>query len=163
VPFVWAKNNHDGGFVRFSLVPIRDRQNKAAHNRFAFRYACFDSGIHKCREDRCGSDNDGEAYKTKVQIPTTHPDGDYILGFSWYGGTTRNMYGFGDYWSCAHVKIRGGPMTRTYQPRFIPGEGVGGKSMCSSSVGRLGECPREPCSKHYERERVPSQFANGRK
>lgn len=163
VPLVWARNGHTGGFVRFSLVPRSSRMSKGAHNRMAFRYACFESGVHKCREDRCGTDRNGNAYRTMAQIPTTHPDGEYVLGFAWYGGTTANRYGFGDYYSCANVIIRGGPMTSKYTPKFIPGEGTGGKKTCSSATKRLGECAREPCRKHYERDVIPLEFSNGRR
>jgi len=161
VTMVWARNNHKGGFVRFSLVPKNMRMSKQAHNRLTFRWACYNSDRHECHGSECGTDS--EAYRTKVEIPSSFPDGEYILGWAWFGGTVQKKSKFGDYYSCSSVVIRGGPLKRSYMPKFIPGENLGGATNCSASTNRPGKCIREPCDGLVERGMVPYRFSDGRK
>lgn len=163
----WAKNNHRGGFIRLSMVPIKDRMSHAAHSRMAFRYACFASDPVPCSYNHCGTDEERLMYRTTVQIPTVYPDGLYVLGWAWFGGAVRKSSFFGDYWSCSEVLITGGPRTDTYDPLFRPGENRNRVSRekpqsCYSGVDRLGTCKREPCEKHNASFMKPSFFANGR-
>lgn len=66
----WHKNNHDGGFVRLTLVPLDMMMSKQAHSDYAFWYGCYDEGKHQCQnrndEWECGSDGDGLAFQTYV-------------------------------------------------------------------------------------------------
>jgi len=162
VSMVWARNNHQGGFVRFSLVPKRDRMRKKVHDRMTFRYACFDSDIHKCKAAECGTDKESRAQRTNVEIPTCYPDGEYILGWAWYGGTLGTKSIYGDYYGCSSVVIRGGPTTSSYKPKFVPGENLDGSTTCPAATNRLGQCPREPCDGHVRKDRLPYQFDENR-
>ena len=146
VSFSWARNTHIGGFVRFALVPIKDRMRKDAHEKYSFHYTCYDSGKHKCPngkgdvKERCGTDR--YINGAQARIPEVYPDGKYILGWSWFGGVENKKAWFGDYWSCAHVEIRGGPFKSRFKPKFIV---ESGKEGCYAGVNKLGKCPVEPC------------------
>lgn len=107
----WTKNNHNNGFVRFTLVPVSQRMNKGVHDKFAFHYSCWEAGEIGCEHgDECGTDENRLRYQTEVEIPRIFPDGEYILGWSWYGGTMyrdgSEKAEFGDYWSCSNIQIR---------------------------------------------------------
>ncbi len=104
----WTKNNHNSGFVRFTLVPKALRMNKAAHDMFAFRYSCWEAGEISCEPGtNCGTDETKKRFQTEVEIPRVFPNGEYVLGWTWYGGTQyRHLNGkegpmseLGDYWS----------------------------------------------------------------
>lgn len=88
----------------------------------------------------------------------------------WYGGARlgRNVLYFSPYWSCARVRIRGGPKSGTFPRRFEPGKLAlplpiktkqrGG--MCLSGVDRLGRCDRWPntCKYNAVQWRRPIEF-----
>lgn len=40
----WTRNNHFGGFSRFTLVPKSQRMVKHVHDRFAFHFSCWEAG-----------------------------------------------------------------------------------------------------------------------
>lgn len=168
VSMVWTRNNHVGGFVRFTLVPEKDRMNATAHALFSFRHACFEADGHQCtldtsKERRCGTDK--ILYRADVQIPTIFPDGKYVLGWSWYGGLAGGKSYFSDYRSCSNVQISGGPLTDSYKPVFKPGKRVPGNNpknpTCNSSVNRIGVCAKEPCLNIQGRRMKPAAFGNG--
>jgi hypothetical protein len=175
----WGKNNHFNGFVRFTLVPKSQRMDFGSHDKFAFRYACWEAGSTPCSPgEYCGTDLQGIKYTADVQIPSVYPDGDYVLGWSWYGGTRyynneemqkngisaqpghRSEYG--DYYSCANIKIQGGaPVESQYTPVFYPAQ-AGRDGTCASAVSALGVCPVEPCTPKYPvADMVPEPF-NGK-
>lgn len=163
---VWPRNNHEGGFVRFTMVPHSDRMNPSAHTRMVFHYACFESDRVPCEYSYCGTDSKNTVFQTSVTIPSIYPDGLYVLGWAWFGGIVNRESYFGDYWSCSFIKIRGGaPLQETYQPVFIPGKknkGAGGvgTSSCRSAVNNVGICVTEPCLGHTPSFVVPSSFEN---
>lgn len=142
--------------MRFSLVPTHLRMDKQAHNKLAFRYSCFESGKHVCEFESCGTDV--WLYKTDVQIPTSHPDGDYVLSWAWFGGLSVQKSYFGDYFSCTFVRISGGELTSSYTPVFDPGEKTRHNNNCQSSVDRLGTCNMEPCLGYPEMKMQPYPF-----
>jgi hypothetical protein len=174
----WTKNNHQSGFVRFTLVPKSQRMSKEIHENFAFHHACWEAGEIGCENgDFCGTDEKRRRYQTEVEIPSVFPDGEYILGWAWYGGTMyrdgSEKAEFGDYWSCANVEIRGkiaadgkwyddSSLVPEYRPVFIPGMNDKSLNKCKSSVNRLGVCATEPCYGRYEASwQVPAGFENG--
>lgn len=159
VTVVWPRNNHRGGFVRFSLVPRILRMSKTAHDKLAFRYSCFEADQFDCEEDHCGTGK--SLYRTDLQIPTSFEDGEYVLSWAWFGGLAGNKSFFGDYYSCAHVKLSGGPISHNYQPLFIPGKRTVYTSECRSSVDRLGICAQEPCTNLTEKRMKPFPFRQG--
>lgn len=90
VTFYYHKNNHGpAGFTRWSLVPAAKWRSVKAHQRFAFWWNCWGSGFHTCRKGTCGSDRRKKAWATKVIIPTSIPDGNYVLGFGTLGAIAR--------------------------------------------------------------------------
>lgn len=147
--------------MRLSLVPVDAMMDKGVHERLAFHYSCMNSGLHRCENrsyDVCGNDAAGLAWQGNAAVPTTHDDGVYVLGWSWYGGGDfRGRSFFGDYYSCSFVRVRGGKtVTETYTARFASGNGV-----CVSAVDRLGVCESEPCRVGRTAPMPPREFADG--
>lgn len=159
VDMVWTRNNHVGGFVRFSLVPNGMRMNRQAHSELAFRYSCFESGSHTCDiEEKQGCGTDTLLYQAKVEIPKCYPDGDYVLSWAWFGGLSMGSSLFGDYYSCSFVQIQGGEKKDKCEPRFQPGENTRKPDSCYSSVGAVGICEKEPCLGRKGKAIKPSAF-----
>eukprot|EP00178_Gracilaria_changii_P027930 TRINITY_DN9328_c0_g1_i1.p2 TRINITY_DN9328_c0_g1~~TRINITY_DN9328_c0_g1_i1.p2 ORF type:complete len:378 (+),score=73.94 TRINITY_DN9328_c0_g1_i1:957-2090(+) len=185
----YTRNNHaPGGFIRLTLVTPAQMMDRDAHSRNAFHYSCWGARAmraapHELRNDRFGFSmvgSDGEQhrfakgyYAASVTIPTVLPDGNYVLGWAWYGGTggalrsanapqypSSQAY-FGDYYSCAFVRVRGGPRTRSYRARFVNDMSQFSRVGCMASADRPGPCAREPC---YQRAlfRAPAPFGDGR-
>lgn len=83
-----------GGFTRLTLVPKDKWTSKAAHAERAFWYSCWSAGREACSGadkdkasgGRCYDDGDGSRFGTTVTIPRVVPDGEYVLGYAWYGG-----------------------------------------------------------------------------
>lgn len=159
----WHLNTHNHGFVRLALVPVKDRMNLAAHNRGEFHVSCFDSNSKKCAEGEfCGTGT--KKGTTDFTVPAV-PDGDYILGWAWYGsygttgvGATMRKYLYGDYWSCSNIRIRGGvPVSKKRPFKFVPGTGA---KTCKSMTNKLGVCKIEPCPNAYGK-REPQELCAG--
>ncbi|OSX69554.1 hypothetical protein BU14_1399s0002, partial [Porphyra umbilicalis] len=130
-PFDYYRNNHSGGFMRLSLVPMKHRFSHKAHDRNAFLWTCWDVGLRDCPRRTphdCGTDRKGKRYRQWVRMPNVFPDGDYMLGYAWYGGGWRQ----GDYWSCARIRIRGGKLDKWHQPAFKTSGSRGGRCYSSS-------------------------------
>jgi hypothetical protein len=166
----WTKNNHQSGFVRFTLVPRSQRMDKNVHDKYAFHYACWEAGEINCQPNEfCSTDLSRKRYQTEVEIPHVFPDGKYTLGWSWYGGTSNYGNGpvaeYADYWSCANIIIAGSVDNRNVADSFVPVFKTGmanNRDTCLSAVNRLGICTREPCSARYPASyQKPAQFANG--
>lgn len=165
----WMKNNHRGGFARMSMVPVKSMWERTVHTLLAFYYTCWDSHIHNCGSgfESCGSDKNGEAMQTTVTIPTCLPDGDYVMGWVWYGGlhSNRKTGKFADYFSCAHVRISGGAaLTQTCTARFVNGNT--GESVrdgkCQSGSDQPGYCKEnDDCLSRPASFMVPRPFASG--
>lgn len=83
-----------GGFTRLTLVPKDQWTSKAAHAERAFWYSCWTAGRESCPASdkdqggggRCYDDQDGSRFGTLMTVPRIVPDGDYVLGYAWYGG-----------------------------------------------------------------------------
>lgn len=151
--FVYYKNNHRGGMFRLSLVPLKRRFSSWAHDKNAFLYSCWDAGMVNCpsrSSHACGTDQRGKRYQQWVRLPTVFPDGDYYLGYTWWGGSWQQ----GDYYSCARIRVRGGQLTASHQPAFTRSS-RGGK--CWSSATKIGQCRREPCFRKMA-WRTPAAF-----
>lgn len=156
LPVVYYRNNHKGGFLRLSLVPIDQAMNHTAHRVNAFRTSCWSHGRVWCGRGVCGNDRRRSRYKQAIKVPPVFPDGEYVLGFVWYGGG----YQQGDYYSCARVRVHGGVrLARTYRPVLTRTDKQG---RCLSSASAIGECAAEPCTrKQYLR--TPAEWADGRR
>lgn len=119
----WAKNNHVGGFVRLSFVPIDKTMDPAAHERLSFYYGCWEQGQHRCSQKQdCAADETNSALSRRITIPQYLPDGVYVFGFLWFGGV--NFEGtssqFSDYPSCSYVRIRGGKRLLRNNEKYVP-------------------------------------------
>lgn len=146
--------------------------NKAAHRRNAFHYSCFGARpVRATASDRklddfgfsiAGTDGKRSApgfYMSTITIPDVVPDGDYVFGWVWYGGTGGNVSNdwpykrepwwkgyFGDYWSCSFVKVEGGnPMRASYTPVFENDMKMFSDEGCMSANDAPGVCTKEPC------------------
>lgn len=184
----YQRNNHGpGGFVRHTLVRPEDMMKKDVHSRNAFSYSCFGAQPVQARGSELGEDkwgfslvgNDGKGgiepgyYVSEVTIPDVVPDGKYVFGWVWYGGTggpvTNGPYTqepsskgyFGDYWSCSYVEIRGGrPLASTYTPVFDNDMSEWSREGCMSANDAPEMCRSEPC-KVTATYRRPREFARG--
>lgn len=161
--FHYTKNNHEGGFMRLSIVPLDEKDRKDVHDLMAFYYGCWSSNRYNCDDKQyhthCGFDRDNLSYFVDVRIPPIYPDGVYVLGFTWYGGG-EGFGSFGDYYDCSYIRIRGGPMEDTYQAEFRPGPRF--EDGCQASVNELGVCLTEPCPQEFwSDKRIPREFENG--
>lgn len=156
MPIVYYRNNHKGGFLRLSLVPVDQAMNHTAHRVNAFRTSCWSHGRVWCGRGVCGNDRKRSRYKQMITIPPVFPDGEYVLGFVWYGGG----YQQGDYYSCARVRVHGGVRLRpTYRPVLTRTDKQG---RCLSTASAIGECAVEPCTRpQYLRQ--PAEWADGRR
>lgn len=86
----WARNNHEGGFVRWSIVPVGSMMDAVVHEQMAFQWGCWSAGRFACRpgahrnkyciDDALGKPV-GHAYEDHIRIPRVYPDGDYVLSF----------------------------------------------------------------------------------
>lgn len=189
VTIKYARNGvGPGGFIRLTLVPLDHMMDKAAHAANAFHYSCFGANPtaatrRDIRTDQFGFNIAGEdgtfhngpvmIYETHTTIPTVLPDGDYVLGWAWYGGIggtleenqpenpARSGF-FGDYWSCSFVRIRGGPLRSRYNPLFINDMKDVWPNGCYAASNRLGDCAIEPCRNVNGRFLRPSEFVMGR-
>jgi hypothetical protein len=99
----YNRNNHaPGGFIRLSLVPIDKLMDKDAHRKGAFHHSCWGAGVTVATPDEIATDPDGynmigtdgeqhssppAYYSADAIIPDVVPDGMYVFGWSWYGGT----------------------------------------------------------------------------
>ncbi len=147
----WHRDNHSNGFIRLTLVPAWDRMNKSEHDAHKFFYSCFDANRVKCdKKDYCGTGK----YISSIgfDVPAV-PDGDYVLGWSWFGSFSEKNgkvdYHFADYWSCTKVRIRGGiePRGERQTPGFASGTEHG---YCRGLGNRIGVCNVEPCPDAYK-------------
>lgn len=140
----WTRNNHEGGFVRWALVPVAQKDNKHAHEKFAFHWSCWNINRFQCspmeRQRDCQYDRNNHAFRDYLRIPANLPNGDYVLGWSWYGGGRKGGRShFGDYFDCSYVRVEGG---RNLEPMHVPT--LAGRG-CWATVNRPGICKSEPC------------------
>lgn len=162
----WAKNNHHGGMIRIALVPVDKMWDRVWHKKMTLLHACWETGEFNCSHNEdCGTDKSGEAFSKQVVIPDVFPDGDYVLGYVWYGGLyyKRDRGHFPDYYSCSHIRIRGGArLSASYQPFFDAGDNrriVNGK--CQTSADEIGLCEHNGCPNTRSFYAIPKVFQNG--
>lgn len=150
VPLRWFRNNHEGGFVRWSLVPVALANDQAAHDAAAFAYGCYTVNRYKCTPEEkvqhCGGDNTGSGVRHPGRVPTNVPDGEYVLGWTWYGGYNTPDIEFTDYVDCARVRIAGGvPRTESYTPVMLQGSDKAPNGSCLATRNRRGMCRGDVC------------------
>lgn len=162
----WHRNNHEGGYYRRSLVPVKHMFDAAWHKRMAFEWGCWTQNRFFCgKKDECGTDKDGFAYRNAMKVPTVYPDGDYVFAMVWFGGLhwRRQKALFSDYYTCAYVRIEGGALEKSHTPDFIVGTNHRevAPGTCRSTSAFAGECGGEPCDSNKPVEDVPGVFRNG--
>lgn len=187
----YHRNNHGpGGFIRLSLVTLKDAMSKNVHTRNAFHYSCWgaflkQAGPNELSTDRFGFNfvgNDGELhsaprayYQSFATVPRCVPDGVYILGWVWFGGTSLgpikdnrprrpdNRGFFSDYWACSYVRIKGGAsLTSSCDPVFVNDMMQFSTDGCMAGNDSPGVCSYEPCiSEGFYRK--PQPFKDGSK
>lgn len=171
----WAKNNHLGGFIRLSLVPVSSLSDAAAHERLAFYYGCWEQGVHRCGPHQpCGADKTRLALQRYITVPTYLPDGVYVLGFIWYGGIefTGRKSKFPDFPSCSFIRIKGGARLDTdirYSPIFDAGRrtiSAPQRTECKAYIDRPHVCTMSTlrgkrCHNVDAAMMVPEPFRNG--
>ncbi|CAN8076832.1 unnamed protein product [Agarophyton chilense] len=162
------RNNHAGGFSRWSIVNVDDMNDRTAHDREAFLWTCADLNKQRCdtiNYDRdCSFDGKSSFYQHEVQIPPVYSDGVYVLGWAWYGGTQGHGRGgdFGDYYDCMYVNIEGGDTSDSYAPKFEPGPSDTARDgKCAARTNRLGDCVSEPCNGRRAGHMLPREFEGG--
>lgn len=94
----YARNNHEGGFVRWALVPVSQMHNKWAHHQAAFMHSCWVSDRHECngeveRARDCAVDRQNSAFRQTVTVPDVYPDGDCTLLCCGRGGRLLHYWG----------------------------------------------------------------------
>lgn len=168
----WTRNNHDfaGGFVKFSLVRLDDKCIGWKHKKLSFYYTCWGQGSYDCRPHRCGTDSKGKGWSTDIWIPTVVPDGEYVLGWTWYGGSQyfagigKESRQWSDYYSCAHVEIKGGRKDSSWKVKFDSGGSKYGKEGgCLNVANGLGQCGKGKKCNRELRVSKPWEFTWGRK
>lgn len=137
------------------MVPISAQYSRFWHASLTIEHGCWESGAARCRPGdwrMCGTDRLGFHFRRKIVLPHVFPDGEYVLGMSWYGGVRDIVNGFQDFYSCSYVRISGGGAVskdRFYAkfkagPPMPNGKGVRyGK--CLASANRLGVCGWAGC------------------
>lgn len=173
--------------MRLTLVPPHRMMDKEVHESNAFSYSCFGATPVKAAQnervvDKWGfslTGNDGKDvapgyYVSKITIPTVIPDGKYVLGWVWYGGTggpvSNEQYTeepsskgyFSDYWSCSFVEVRGGvPLQPSYTPVFSNDMQRFSQEGCMSANDAPEVCRHEPCLVDAKYQK-PRPFQNGK-
>lgn len=164
----WTRNNHEGGLIRWAMVPVSEMWDMKSHERNAFHWSCWNINRFSCntmeRHRDCSFDRKNQAFRDYLRIPDNLPDGDYVLAWTWYGGgdgPEGKQAIFGDYYDCSYVRVEGGnTLAEVHYPTFS-GDSSG---TCLATVNRPGICKREPCTPMpYVYRRVPAEFEGGRK
>lgn len=164
VRITYARNNHHGGMIRIALVPVNKMWGRGWHEKMTLMHGCWESGRYNCdsKKEDCGTDKNGDAFSRKVVIPSVFPNGNYVLGFVWYGGLFYNSRRgfFADFYSCSHVKISGGiPLGGSFQPYFEAGVGPKIKrGKCRTSADAIGQCEKTGCPKKKSFRSIASVF-----
>lgn len=129
----WGRNNHVGGFIRYTIVPLSQSDNPGVFENDAavFQYNCYapqcvGSGGNFFAGDPGGTPFNANQCSMNLRIPDWLPDGQYTIQWRWHSGgdnyNTRNL-GLLDFVSCHDFNIAGGPLgTKPGCPLFIGGD-----------------------------------------
>ncbi len=152
----WARNNHQGGFVRFSIVKQEFSGISGAFEKkkSIIQYNCWETDCSGASE--WGDDGGKPAFTnmchSKLKIPTYLSDGTYTLQWMWFSGwgafTDKNP--IQTFISCADVKISGGPLTTYSGKTCVPFRGgdVHTNTNCAYFVSKKPKqcwCPDKEC------------------
>lgn len=129
----WGRNNHVGGFIRWSIVPLTasDTLGVFDNDSNVFQYNCYapqcvGNGGGFFAGDPPGTPFNGIRCSMNIQIPTWLPDGAYTIQWRWHsGGDSFNIRNLGlvDYVACHDFNVNGGTLASKPQcPLFIGGD-----------------------------------------
>lgn len=163
--------------------------DKKVHARNAFHYSCWGANPVRANSNEKGRDSYGFSlvggdgalhnlplayYTVNITIPAVIPDGDYVLGWLWFGGIGGSIYQntptspyplglFGDYWSCAYIRIKGGKKrASSHIPQFINDMKQFWSKGCYAANDGPGNCVYEPCTDPGKIQ-VPRVFKGGKR
>jgi len=118
IPTAWWRNNHVGGFIRYSIVPIAQSGSQDAFDANPLNYECNQVGCSATYGgsspnnwnggDSAGSKGWSNACSGKFKIPYYLPDGQYTVQWVWFGqgnGQSANS----PFQACIDLNISGGP------------------------------------------------------
>jgi hypothetical protein len=126
----WGRNNHIGGFIRYSILPIGSDTSGFDSIHATFQYACFSSdcvGYDGSIYSWDGSyDMNAVKCSTTIIIPVWLEDGAYTIQWRWHSGgdsyDIRNL-GLVDFTSCHDFVVRGGAVAdKPRCPLFVGGD-----------------------------------------
>ncbi|TMW61432.1 hypothetical protein Poli38472_012623 [Pythium oligandrum] len=131
----WTRNNHKGGFIRYSMVP-KGQDTKANFDKSTFFYTCRETNctLKKCKDKWCADDPGSKDHEIKCSAQIKLPDylkaGDYVLQWTWHSaGSSYNNLGWntGNYKTCADIRLTtSGTGSKPKCPTFIGGDRVTG-------------------------------------
>ncbi|KAJ3031090.1 hypothetical protein HDV00_008513 [Rhizophlyctis rosea] len=152
LPLKWYRGNHPGGFVRVSIVPYESSDSWSAFNNApGQQFWCYERNCGPADPSNANGPGDGPC-SGDYKIPKNLPDGQYTIQLVWFGG--GNIWGvptsgFGEYYSCTDVVIRGGATLDTSAkeaPKFSGGDFATGQgsNVCKYwSSTKIGDCAFE--------------------
>ncbi|KAJ3055186.1 hypothetical protein HK097_011262 [Rhizophlyctis rosea] len=176
LPIEWFRANHPGGFVRLAIAPLDQSDTWSAFNNAkGTTYFCFERGCGPTNPSTPNGTGDGTC-KGQFTIPSHLADGRYTIQWLWFGGGTlfgQQNLGFGEYYACTDVSIKGGAaVTSTLPPtKYAGGDFSTGFSsgVCKYwSSNKVGDCsfpgravgsPEIACSTGASRTGKPYPFA----
>jgi hypothetical protein len=125
----WGRNNHVGGFIRYSITEIGNSNNQDSFE--TFQYNCYASNCVGYSSSIYTGDPGGSGYNTvkctaNVYIPDWLPDGTYTMQWRWHsGGDSYNIRELGlvDFVTCHDFNIKGGELKpKPICPLFVGGD-----------------------------------------
>jgi len=147
----WPRNNHAGGFIRFSWAPTSQSDTASAFDNGVNTVYCHEIG--GCKPDDPTNPNGGDSApadgsfqpcQTTITVPSYLTDGLWTLQWAWFGGA----FALGDYYSCVDYRISGGPSGSQQAAVYHGGDYSNpGANVCKFfNTDRLHQCVDEPCS-----------------
>lgn len=108
IALTWPRNNHAGGFIRYSWAPSSQSNSQAAFDSMIGAYYCFEqpaSTCHATGSDPLGGDTGAQNIcGNTITVPNFVSDGAWTLQWIWFGG----IYNLGEYRSCIDYTVSGG-------------------------------------------------------
>jgi len=147
----WPRNNHAGGFIRFSWAQTSQSDSASAFDAGVESIYCHEIG--GCAPSDPSDPNGGDTNpadgsvnpcQTTITVPVSLTDGAWTLQWAWFGGA----FALGDYYSCVDYTISGGPTGPATTPLYHGGDYSNpGQNVCKFfNTDRLHQCIDEPCS-----------------
>jgi len=158
IPTAWWRNNHVGGFVRYSIVPIdkSDSQDAFDAPEAMLNYECNQVGCTATYGgsapnnwnggDSAGNKGWSNACSGAFKIPYHMPDGDYTVQWVWFGQGNGNSAN-SPFQACIDLKISGGPTgSQPKCPLWKGGDtSEAGSNVCTFVSVNSGEKYQQVC------------------